>query len=133
MIHTHRFVVPDGRHLRPEHDRREQREQEALKNEEEEEHDGGGGREGGARLPLAGQAAKEVGDGQEEGVERHGCDVELKGNRDVCQVAARRVQYSIHGRPLCQLQYKLSVGKRTTNSRKYQRPASRIEFKLEDR
>ena len=77
-VHTYRLVVPDCRHLSAEHDWGEESEEESLEDEEEEEHDGGRRREGATLVPLVAEAREEVVDGQEQGVDGHECDVQLK-------------------------------------------------------
>ena len=74
----YRLVVPDGRDLRAEHDGGEEREEESLEDEKEEEDDGGRRREGAALVPLVAEAREEVVYGQEQGVDGHECDVQLK-------------------------------------------------------
>jgi len=75
-----RLVVPDGRHLRAEHDGREQSEQQGLEHEEQQEYDGGWRREDCAALPVAVDAGDEVVDREKEGVE--GDDADVEGEED---------------------------------------------------
>ena len=58
-----------------------QGEEETLEDEKEKEHDGGRRRVGGAAVPLRAQAANEVADGQEQGVDGHHSYVELEKRR----------------------------------------------------
>ena len=75
---SYRFVVPDGRDLSSEHDRREEGEEEALEDQEEEEYYRGRRREGRTAVPLGPEARQEVVEGQEQGVDRHHSYVELE-------------------------------------------------------
>ena len=88
-VNTYGLIMPYRSDLSTKHDGGKECEQKSLEHEEQEEYDGCWRWVRRTSVPVWSHAAYKVVDGQEQGMEGHQCDVELKTGDEIWNAIAR--------------------------------------------